>query len=49
MAVSRAAREHGVGLRSPSTLTGALLAAALDGADFDEVGSKMLSACRTRP
>ena len=31
MAVSRAARDHGIGLHPPSTVTGTLLAAALDG------------------
>ena len=44
MAVSRAAREHGIGLHPPSTVTGALLAAALDGVDWDAAGSKFLAA-----
>ena len=44
MAVSRAAREHGIGLHPPSTVTGALLAAALDSVDWDAVGSKFLAA-----
>ena len=43
MAVSRAAREHGIGLHPSSTVTGALLAAALDGVDWDAVGSKFLA------
>ena len=44
MAVSRAAREHGIGLHPPSTVTGALLAAALDGINWNAVGSKFLAA-----
>jgi len=48
MAVARAAREHGIGLHPPSTVTGALLAAALDGIDWDAVGSKFLAATLAR-
>jgi len=44
LAVSRAAREHGIGLHRPSTVTSALLGAALDGVDWDAVGSKFLAA-----
>jgi hypothetical protein len=48
MAVSRACREHGIGLHPPATMTGALLAAALDGVDWVEVGSKFLAATFAR-
>ena len=48
MAVSRAAREHGIGLHPPATVTGHLLAAALDSVDWSEVGSKMLAATLAR-
>jgi hypothetical protein len=44
MAVSRACREHAIGLHPPATMTGALLAAALDGVDWAEVGSRFLAA-----
>ena len=44
MAVSRAAREHGIGMHPPATVTARLLTAALDAVDWDEVGSKMLAA-----
>lgn len=44
MAVSRAAREHGMGMHPPVSLTTRLLAAALDGVDWDAVGSKFLAA-----
>ncbi len=48
MAVSRACREHAIGLHPPVTMTGALLAAALDGVDWAEVGSKFLAATLAR-
>jgi hypothetical protein len=46
MLVSRAAREHG--LYGPGTLTGKVLAAALDGVEWDAVGNKFLAATLTR-
>jgi hypothetical protein len=42
--LGRAAREHGIGMHPPATVTARLLTAALDAVDWDEVGSKMLAA-----